>query len=146
MEILQFGLQEIAVLCMAAVNSFWDIRKKEILFSPTILFAAAGVIYGIASSKEPAALFGGMIPGLMLMAFSAASRGAVGFGDALFLLSAGAWTGWKAAALMFFTALMIQSAASVVYKLAGGRKKELPFIPAMFAGYLLWLILFQHGS
>ena len=134
---------EIAVLGMAAVNAVRDIRRKEILFRPTLIFAAAGVIYGILQKQEPLFIVTGLLPGMMVMLLSAASRGAVGFGDAVFLAAAGIWTGWRSAAAMFLCGLLIQSAVSAVYKLSGGSRKELPFIPAMFAGYLLCLLFLK---
>ena len=132
-------IEQIAVICASAVNCVHDIRKKEILFIPTILFAGAGVVFGILHGRDAAFFLSGILPGAFLTVISYFSRQAVGFGDAVIILAVGIWCGCGRAFFTLFSALLIQSVFAIIYRAAGGKKKELPFVPALASGYLLSL-------
>lgn len=132
---------KVLVLCMLAANGVCDIRKKEILLLPTVVFAAAGIIFDAAAGMSAAKVLCGLLPGALLAALSAASCQAVGAGDAILLASVGIWTGCGTAFLTLAAAFWIQAAVSVIYGLTGGRKKELPFVPAILAAYALLIVL-----
>ena len=138
---MRIGPEELIILCMLAVNSISDIRKKEILFLPTVVWAAGGVVYDIASGRDAMFIICGLIPGALLAALSAVSRQAVGAGDAVVVSAAGIWGGWRIAFLSLLIAFCVQTTFSAVYRIAGGRGKELPFVPSLCAAYVLGLLL-----
>ena len=80
-------------------------------------------------------------PGALLALLSAASRGNVGFGDAVMIMAVGAWCGVLTAVVTLMAALGIQTMVSLVYSISGGRKKELPFVPAILGGYIVSLLI-----
>ena len=131
------GVKEIAVICAASVNSIVDMKRREILFVPTILFLCAGAVYGLVNGCSLLFILTGLLPGASLALLSLASRGAVGFGDAVMIGAAGVWIGLVPALITLAAALGIQAAISAVYIFAGGKRKDLPFVPAILAGYLL---------
>ena len=130
-------VKEIAVICAVSVNSIVDMKRREILFVPTVLFLCAGVIYSLSAGCSLLFVLMGLLPGAALALLSFASRGAVGFGDAVMIAAAGTWIGLVPAVITLAAALGIQAAVSAVYLFAGGKRKELPFVPAILAGYLL---------
>lgn len=133
-------LKEIVVICAAAMNSISDMKRREILFIPTVLFLFAGAVYSLADGCSILFVLAGVLPGAALALMSVASRGAVGFGDAVMIAAAGAWVGFVPAVITLAAALGIQAAVSAVYLCAGGKKKELPFVPAILAGYLISIV------
>jgi len=134
-------IHEVFILCVTGLNAAYDLRKKQILLWPTVVFAAAGVIFNLVRGEGAFFIIYGLIPGVLMAGLSFLSGSAVGLGDAIFIGTLGVWTGGKEALLTLLIAFGIQAAVSVLYRILGGRKKELPFIPAVLAAHILLLIL-----
>lgn len=139
------GPEHIAVLTVLAADCVTDIKRKEILFVPTAAAACLGLLYDLACGRDALFILGGLIPGALLALLSVLSRQAVGFGDAVVLFAVGTWSGPAASVMTLAAALAIQAFASVVYRLAGGKKKELPFVPAVTAAYLMAVFIVYKG-
>lgn len=128
-----------AVLLLA--DTVCDIRHKEIYPAATITGAAFGVLSGLlfrnAGVTETVV---SLIPGLLLMAVSIASRGQAGAGDALVLLMTGAWTGtsvWRIFAAGLFGAAVFAGVLWIIKR----RNAEFPFVPFLLAGFTADTIL-----
>ncbi len=135
------GTEQAVVLCALAVNSVSDIYTKEILPAPTILVSCAGFFRSLLCGEGLPFSLMGLIPGALVGVLSVFSRGAIGLGDALVLTAVGLWCGCGTAFLTFLSALVLQSAVSVIYRLSGGKKKELPFVPALLGGFLICVLI-----
>lgn len=83
----------------------------------------------------------GTLPGIFLLAVGWATHQEVGYGDGVVLLIIGIYLGFSAGISIFLTALLFIAPVSLFYIACrkAGRKKKLPFIPFLLAGYLLWL-------
>lgn len=83
----------------------------------------------------------GMLPGVFLLAAAWITRQEIGYGDGVVLLVIGLYLGFSAGTGIFLTALLLLSPVSLFYIAVrkAGRKKRLPFVPYLLAGYLLWL-------
>ena len=128
-------------LCAAAVL---DVRTKEL----PLLFLAAGGACAIAMqllSGELTVLqmLCGAIPGLGLLLAARITRQAVGYGDGALLLIPGLFLGLLPTVLLLLCALLI-AAGTGIFLMAVKRwkkKQELPFVPFLYAGYILVLLL-----
>lgn len=143
------------LLAVLGVNTLWDLRKKEILPAAVAAAALGGIIRRIPAVQMPdgtagtAAAFSAflkdtgtaLLPGAVLLLFSRASGGKLGSGDALIVCVIGLWSGAGMAACSFLTALFL-AAVTGTAAVRTRKKKELPFVPFLLAGYLLWRFVF----
>lgn len=83
----------------------------------------------------------GTLPGIFLLTVGWATGQEVGYGDGIVLLVIGIYLGFSAGISIFLTALLLITPVSLFYIACkkAGRRKKLPFIPFLLAGYLLWL-------
>ena len=83
----------------------------------------------------------GTLPGFFLLTVGWSTRQQVGYGDGIVLLVIGIYLGFSASLSILLTALLLIAPVSLFYIVCrkAGRKKQLPFVPFLFAGYLLWL-------
>lgn len=125
-----------------AVLSIEDILKKSIpvlLLAAGILFIPAGLLTEGAECFSPADNILGVIPGAVLLIISFVSRGQIGIGDGVLVAITGASLGLEAVVRILTAALiliMLFSGGMLVFG-KFKRKSTLPFIPFIFAGYLL---------
>lgn len=87
--------------------------------------------------------FGGLAVGLCAIGISIATREQIGKGDGIVIAAVGIALGARKCLLVVFAASFVMCIAAVVVLLfrKGGRQTRLPFLPAIFAGYLLCVIL-----
>lgn len=122
------------ILCADSLN---DYKNKEIYPVLTIVGAAEGALLKwILPDTDLLVLAASLLPGLLLLAVSAASRGQTGAGDALVFFMTGAWTGrsvWRILLISLFGAAVF---AGILWMIT--RKNEaFPFVPFILAGFLL---------
>lgn len=87
--------------------------------------------------------FGGLAVGLCAIGISIATREQIGKGDGIVIAAVGIALGARKCLLVVFAASFVMCIAAVVvlFFRKGGRQTRLPFLPAIFAGYLLCVIL-----
>ncbi len=130
-----------ALTGMLAMNSVWDFRSGEILLTPTCCCIAAGVMTMVAKGAVMREIADALLPGIAVLLLSLLSGGRLGMGDALVILALGAWLRPSHTIFVFALALVVETAAAALYRLTGGQKKELPFVPALFAGYVVSMVV-----
>ena len=138
--------REILALSLLTFNTWNDLRKREILLIPTMLIGLAGFLLAFAQGQIHLSYFAGFFAGGMLFAGSLLSKGAVGGGDALVLLSLAALLSWDRI-LACLTAALLGSAFASLYLIVikrKGRRASIPFLPFLLGGYLLCLIWERH--
>lgn len=125
-----------------AVLSLEDLLKKSVpvaLLAAGVLFIPAGLITEGAESISIADNILGLIPGAVLLIISFVSRGQIGVGDGGLVMMLGASLGIETVIRILTAALLLITVFSgvmlVMRKLK--RKSTLPFIPFLFAGYIL---------
>lgn len=121
-----------------------DLKEKTV----SVMGAVCGMLVGLilqwiyeASISGAGTAVIGMTPGLFLLAVAWITKEKVGYGDGLVMMVCGAFLGLFGAVSCLMTALFL-SALVALYLLIikkCGRKKELPFVPFIQWGYLLWL-------
>ena len=115
-----------------------DIREKRV----SLVFVGVGVISGITclSAIENAPIYTmlGLIPGVVLMLVALVAKDAIGPADGAVLALIGSFLGfWNSVSVLCF-ALMISLVVAlfliIVKKV--GKKKEIPFVPFLFLGFV----------
>lgn len=126
------------------LNAWYDIRKRKILLHSIGIFTVLWILFLVFVDKEKIWHgFGGILPGMFLLASAYATRQAVGYGDGLAVCVCGLYLGmWQTFAMLFY-ALLLCSAVSAVLLMCRRRtyKTGVPFVPYLAVGYLCTFLL-----
>lgn len=132
------GVKELCTVVFLAMNSWLDIKRREISLLLTVVYAGCGIIYSILQGRKiqdvliPAGL------GILFLAAGLISRGAIGAGDCWILLALGALldteTYIRMLCIGFFLAAFWSGILLVIRRKS--RKTEIPLVPFLLAGYI----------
>lgn len=132
------GVKELCTVVFLAMNSWLDIRRKEISLLLTVVYAGCGIIYSILQGRKIQDV---LIPagiGILFLAAGLISRGAIGAGDCWILLALGALldteTYIRMLCIGFFLAAFWSGILLVIRRKS--RKTEIPLVPFLLAGYI----------
>lgn len=132
------GVKELCTVVFLAMNSWLDIRRREISLLLTVVYAGCGIIYSILQGRKIQDV---LIPagiGILFLAAGLISRGAIGAGDCWILLALGALLDTETYILMlcigFFLAAFWSGILLVIRRKS--RKTEIPLMPFLLAGYI----------
>lgn len=108
-----------------------------------VLFLACCIMLPFQNNFSILDTVGGLSIGLCAIALSVASREQIGKGDGMVITAVGIAVGARRCFLVVCMAsfLMCITAIGVLVLRRGGRQTRLPFLPALFAGYLLCVVL-----
>lgn len=131
-----------AGLLFMAGSALYDLRYRRIHPVYTAAFGVCGLLAAAMSGREAAEIAGALLPGLLLLLFSFLTRGAVGAGDGIALAVLGlyveTWDLLISCCLGFFLA---SAAAGFLFLKNRRGRDELPFLPFLFAGMLLGMLV-----
>ena len=132
------GVKELCTVVFLAMNSWLDIRRREISLLLTVVYAGCGIIYSILQGRKIQDV---LIPtgiGILFLAAGLISRGAIGAGDCWILLALGALldteTYIRMLCIGFFLAAFWSGILLVIRRKS--RKTEIPLVPFLLAGYI----------
>lgn len=132
------GVKELCMVVFLAMNSWLDIRRREISLLLTVVYAGCGIIYSILQGRKIQDV---LIPagiGILFLAAGLISRGAIGAGDCWILLALGALldteTYIRMLCIGFFLAAFWSGILLVIRRKS--RKTEIPLVPFLLAGYI----------
>ena len=132
------GVKELCTVVFLAMNSWLDIRRREISLLLTVVYAGCGIICSILQGRKIQDV---LIPagiGILFLAAGLISRGAIGAGDCWILLALGALldteTYIRMLCIGFFLAAFWSGILLVIRRKS--RKTELPLVPFLLAGYI----------
>lgn len=132
------GVKELCTVVFLAMNSWLDIRRREISLLLTVVYAGCGIIYSILQGGKIQDV---LIPagiGILFLAAGLISRGAIGAGDCWILLALGALldteTYIRMLCIGFFLAAFWSGILLVIRRKS--RKTEIPLVPFLLAGYI----------
>lgn len=132
------GVKELCTVVFLAMNSWLDIRRREISLLLTMVYAGCGIIYSILQGRKIQDV---LIPagiGILFLAAGLISRGAIGAGDCWILLALGALLDTETYIRMlyigFFLAAFWSGILLVIRRKS--RKTEIPLVPFLLAGYI----------
>ena len=131
-------MKELCTVVFLAMNSWLDIRRREISLLLTVVYAGCGIIYSILQGRKIQDV---LIPagiGILFLAAGMISRGAIGAGDCWILLALGALldteTYIRMLCIGFFLAAFWSGILLVIRRKS--RKTEIPLVPFLLAGYI----------
>ena len=132
------GVKELCTVVFLAMNSWLDIRRREISLLLTVVYAGCGIIYSILQGRKIQDV---LIPagiGILFLAAGLISRGAIGAGDCWILLALGALldteTYIRILCIGFFLAAFWSGILLMIRRKS--RKTEIPLVPFLLAGYI----------
>lgn len=132
------GVKELCTVVFLAMNSWLDIRRREISLLLTMVYAGCGIICSILQGRKIQDV---LIPagiGILFLAAGLISRGAIGAGDCWILLALGALLDTEIYIRMlcigFFLAAFWSGILLVIRRKS--RKTEIPLVPFLLAGYI----------
>ena len=132
------GVKELCTVVFLAMNSWLDIRRREISLLLTVVYAGCGIICSILQGRKIQDV---LIPagiGILFLAAGLISRGAMGAGDCWILLALGALldteTYIRMLCIGFFLAAFWSGILLVIRRKS--RKTEIPLVPFLLAGYI----------
>lgn len=131
-------MKELCTVVFLAMNSWLDIRRREISLLLTVVYAGCGIICSILQGRKIQDV---LIPagiGILFLAAGLISRGAIGAGDCWILLALGALldteTYIRMLCIGFFLAAFWSGILLVIRRKS--RKTEIPLVPFLLAGYI----------
>lgn len=131
-------VKELCTVVFLAMNSWLDIRRREISLLLTVVYAGCGIICSILQGRKIQDV---LIPagiGILFLAAGLISRGAIGAGDCWILLALGALldteTYIRMLCIGFFLAACWSGILLVIRRKS--RKTEIPLVPFLLAGYI----------
>lgn len=137
-DIIQWG-----ILIFLGINSWIDIRKREISLLLTGTFAAFAVFCLLCRGDFSVKMFWAVGMGLLFVGMSIATAGAVGMGDGLVMIALAVAMDTKEFFIMLLCALAVSAvwAGILLVPLQKNRHTQLPFIPFLLLGYAGSLLL-----
>ena len=135
-----YGLEGLLLL-LAGIE---DVRKREIrviYIAAMILVACCGCIFRQGHSWY--GVLGGLFIGLCIFGISIISEEQIGKGDGLVIAALGILCGVRnTLGIVCFASLFMVPVAFVVIFFKRGKKRiRLPFLPALFLGYIMTFLL-----
>ena len=122
--------------------SVYDLIYKKVLIRAVLIFGAAVLGYRMYAGAGLGELLAGLVPGMLLLLTAFCTKESIGYGDGMVLCVLGLFLGMRQSLAVCGMALVFAAVSAMirlVFKRAG-RKTELPFLPCLFAGYLLSLV------
>ena len=132
------GVKELCTVVFLAMNSWLDIRRREISLLLTMVYAGCGIIYSILQGRKIQDV---LIPagiGILFLAAGLISRGAIGAGDCWILLALGALLDTETYIRMLCIGFVLAALWSGILLVIRrkSRKTEIPLVPFLLAGYI----------
>lgn len=138
---MMFEIIKLAIIIFAlTVNSISDVKKRRIFLGIIGILFAGGVLFRIYDKTLVSfdTLYC-LIPGVLTILLSFVSKGSVGLGDALMILSLGLYMKANEILSVIMVAVTLAGIVALVCVtvLKKGRKYELPFIPFLYIGFVV---------
>ena len=120
----------------------YDIKTKMIPVTAVMIAAASVLLYRFYIGVGIRELVIGLIPGALLLVLAFVTRESIGTGDGMMLCIVGLFCGWRQSLAIFGMALVLSALLSIILLVCrkAGRKTELPFLPSLLGGYLLYYL------
>lgn len=131
-----------AMLGILGGFAVYDIKTKTIPVAAVVVAVIAALIYRLCTGTGIMELAVGLVPGAFVLVLAFVTRESIGAGDGLVLCMLGLFCGWRQCLAVFGMALVLSAVLAMVLVVCrrAGRKTELPFLPSLFGGYLLFYL------
>ena len=132
------SIKEICVVAFLGVNSWIDIRKRQISLLITAVFTVCGIIWTVYSKGAVLDFLLCAGTGLVFVGMSILTEGAVGMGDGWLIMALGTVMRPAEFFVMIFAALLCGAVWAGIMLMIFRKKgrTEIPFVPFLLLGYL----------
>ena len=127
-------MERICILAFLGINSWKDIRTREVSLLSIVVFGIVGMIRACFLGTVSVDLVWNVCMGAAVIMLSIISKGAVGMGDGLLFLSLGTVLSFVGLFCCCFWGIV------VLFLSGKGKKTEMPFVPFLMLGYIGGLI------
>lgn len=130
------------MLGILAGFAVYDVKTKTIPAAAVAAAAVGVMIYRLCAGAGFIELAIGLVPGAVVLVLAFVTRESIGAGDGLVLCMLGLFCGWRRCLAVFGLAMVLSAVLAMVLLACRrvGRKTELPFLPSLFGGYLLFCL------
>lgn len=138
-------LKEICILGFLGLNTWTDIRRKEISLVAAAVFAAGSLIWTACTGRISTSFFIPVGISAFFLVVSIVTKGALGMGDGWLMMALGIVMETEE----FLVMLLIGLGGSAIWAgillviLHKERKAEIPFVPFLFLGYIGGVLLWK---
>ena len=135
-------MERICILVFLGINSWKDIRAREVSLLTIGIFGIAGMVRACFLRTLSVDLVWTACTGAAVIGLSIISKGAVGMGDGLLLLSLGTVLPFGELLSAFLLGLFCCYFWGIMVLIVSGngKKAEMPFVPFLMLGYIGGLI------
>ena len=137
MEIEKIRIVAAGVFLM--IKGFWDLKYKRIPLHTTLVGGAIGLICLMIEKRTQFTFLYSFLPGIVLLLLGKLSKGAIGYGDGIVVLTLGLFCKGNELLMILLLALVFAGVVGlvllVVFKKKG--KYEIPFVPFLFLGWII---------
>lgn len=136
-------IEKSIVLVVMAVLSFVDIKRKQVSLAVLIPVGAVVLTWRVFQGTEVVDFLTGLVPGVACLLLSYVTGESIGRGDGLVLCILGLLCGMKTTLAVFGMALTFSAIWAMLLLILkrAGRKTELPFLPCLSLGYLVYALV-----
>ena len=141
-------MEWLSLLGILGFFSVEDMRKRSVQLVALLAAAITGVVMHLYFGRISIwSLLGGLAVGAIMYGISILSQERIGKGDALLIAVTGIFLGFWGNLLVLWIATLLAMCAGIaaIVFFQKGKNYELPFIPFVFASYLIYLSI-NHGS
>lgn len=137
------SVKDICVLIFLGINSWTDIRKRQVSLLSIVIFAICGTAWSISSKVKVLDFFLCAGIGLIFVGISIFTEDAVGMGDGWLIMALGTVIQPVELFSVIFIAVMCSAVWAGITLAIFHRKgcTEIPFVPFLLIGYLGGMIL-----
>ncbi len=135
------------MISMLLIQSYWDMRYKEIPVIVTIIGGIAGFIWSLLKQRIPIEILYALIPGMVCLALGKITGQAIGYGDGFLLCAMGMYVSCEVLLSIVMHACILAGAAALallVFRRKRG-KDQIPFVPFLLVSSVLYCVL-EEGS
>ena len=133
-------IEKVGCFLFLGTMSLYDLKTRRLPGLSIILGLVSVVLIRIAFKGQPATSYlAAMVVGILFIAVSYITKEKIGYGDSLIILFIGILLGFENLLFIVFTALVMSAVTGVAMIMIKGFKRNLslPFVPFMFAAFLL---------
>lgn len=137
-------IQSYVLLGTLGVHSIEDIRQKKITVTITLFSGILGILMHLVFQNQSIfTMLTGVFSGSLILLFSYLSKGKIGMGDGIVLMLTGLYLGLKENILLMLISFLAAGAWGLFLVTVRHTKKSerIPFVPFLFLGYGLMMIL-----
>lgn len=136
---------EVVLLLFLGINAAVDLKKKEILLLPTLLYSFLCLWILLVSEEDLWILLLSCLPGVCFLGIAILCRGGVGLGDGWILLLMGLQLGFYPVLGILWFSLLLVLVFAVILLLSGKMERKgnltLPLVPFLFVATVIWEVI-----